>query len=69
MLSGSNASPPGLVVSGLNPIAFALMSPAIGLKMIQTTGYLTRYKLPGAKKLIQPREFQIMWNLVVPQPA
>lgn len=46
-----------------------LLLPAIGLKMVQTTGYLTRYKLPGAKKLIQPRRFQITWNLVVPQPA
>lgn len=43
--------------------------PAIGLKFIQTTGYLTRYKLPGTKKLIQPRRYGITWNLVVPAPA
>lgn len=46
-----------------------LTLPAIGLKLIQTGGFLTRYKLPGAKKLIQPRRFQITWNLVVPAPA
>ena len=46
-----------------------LTLPAIGLKFIQTTGYLTGYKLPGAKKLIQPRRFRITWNLVVPAPA
>jgi hypothetical protein len=46
-----------------------LTLPAIGLKFIQTTGYLTGYKLPGAKKLIQPRRYRIMWNLVLPAPV
>jgi len=49
--------------------AGVLTLPQIGLKFIQTTGYLTRYKLPGAKKLIQPRRYEITWNLVVPAPS
>lgn len=46
-----------------------LVLPAIGLKFIQTVGYLTRYKLPGAKKLIQPRRYGITWQDVAPAPA
>lgn len=46
-----------------------LTLPAIGLKFIQTNGYLTGYKLPGAKKLVQPRRYRVTWNLVVPAPA
>lgn len=42
--------------------------PAIGLKMIQTRGFLRGYKLPGAKKLLTPRRFRIEWNQVVPAP-
>lgn len=43
--------------------------PAIGLKFIQTVGYLTRYKLPGVKKVVQPRRFAITWGRVLPAPA
>lgn len=43
--------------------------PAIGLKFVQTTGYLTGYKPAGAKKLLTPRRFRITWNLVLPAPA
>lgn len=46
-----------------------LILPAIGIKFIQTNGFLVGYKPPGAKKLIQPRRFRIMWNLVVAAPA
>jgi hypothetical protein len=43
--------------------------PALGLKMVQTKGFLTAYKLPGAKKLVGPRRFRITWEDVTPQPA
>ena len=43
--------------------------PALGLKMLHTNGYLTTYKLPGAKKLVQPRRFRLMWNQVLPAPV
>lgn len=43
--------------------------PSIGLKIVMTTGYLPRYKLPGAKRVMQPRTFGLAWNLCVPQPA
>lgn len=46
-----------------------LSLPAIGLKFVQTNGFLTRYKLPGAKKLVQPRRYGITWNDVIAQPA
>jgi len=46
-----------------------LTIPALRLKLIQTLGFLTGYKLPDAKKLMQPRQFGITWNLVVPAPA
>lgn len=43
--------------------------PALGLQIVQTTGYLRGYKLPGGKKLIQPRRFRLEWNLCVPVPV
>lgn len=46
-----------------------LTLPALGKKFIQTNGFLTRYQLPGAKKLIQPRRYGITWNLVAAAPA
>ena len=46
-----------------------LQLPAIGLKFIHTTGYLTGYKLPGAKKLLTPRRFRITWEDVTPAPG
>lgn len=46
-----------------------LTLPALGLKFVQTTGYLRGYKMPGAKRLIQPRRFRIEWNLVLPAAA
>lgn len=42
---------------------------AIQTKIILTNGILTGYKLPGAKKLIQPRRYRITWNLAVPARA
>lgn len=51
------------------PATGVLTIPALGLKMVQTTGFLTRYKLPGVKKLVQPRRFAITWGRVVPARA
>lgn len=46
-----------------------LILPQIGLKFIQTQGFLTAYKLPDGKKLVQPRRFRITWKSVVAVPA
>jgi hypothetical protein len=46
-----------------------LTIPNLGIKFIQTTGYLSTYKLPGAKRLMQPRRFRLTWQQVVPAPA
>lgn len=46
-----------------------LQIPAIDKKLIATNGYLTRYKLPDIKRMLQPRRFGITWNEVVPAPA
>lgn len=44
--------------------------PAIGSKFVQNDGYLTGYKpMPGAKKLLQSRTYEITWNSIVAQPA
>ena len=43
--------------------------PSIATKFTMTNGFLTGYKpLPDAKKLLQPRKFQIIWNRVAPAP-
>lgn len=46
-----------------------LRIPSIALKIIMTTGYLTQWKLPGAKKLVEPRNYGITWNLCQPVPG
>lgn len=51
------------------PLDGVIILPAIGMKIILTNGGLTGYKLPGAKKLIQPRRFRITWNLALPAPV
>lgn len=43
--------------------------PAIGKKFTQVNGQLTGYKLPGAKKLIQPRRYRITWESIAPSPV
>lgn len=45
-----------------------LILPALSLKFIQSNGFMTGFKLPGAKKLVQPRRFRITWNQVIPVP-
>lgn len=42
--------------------------PAIRTKFIMTNGQLTDYKLPGVKKLVQPRRYGITWNDVIVAP-
>lgn len=46
-----------------------LTIPNLNLKFIQTVGYLTNYKLPGAKRIMQPRRFRLTWQNVTPAPA
>lgn len=46
-----------------------LTLPSLGLKFIQTKGFLTEYKLPGAKKVLTPRRFVITWEDVSLAPA
>jgi hypothetical protein len=44
--------------------------PSISTKFVQTTGYLTGYKpAPAARRVLQPREFEITWNSIQPQPS
>jgi hypothetical protein len=43
--------------------------PSIGLKFVQTNGFLTGYKLPGVKKIVQPRRYRITWNNIFTQPV
>jgi hypothetical protein len=51
------------------PATGIIRLPQIGLKMIQAVGRLTGYKLPGAKRLIQPRTYRLTWQSVLPAPA
>jgi hypothetical protein len=57
-------------VAGLTTyIANGLITiPALRKKFIQTQGYLVGYKLPDAKKLMQPRRFRIRWARIVAAP-
>lgn len=44
--------------------------PGIQTKWNMTSGYLTSYKpAPQAKKILQPRRFQIRFNQIAPAPA
>jgi hypothetical protein len=43
---------------------------SIGTKFVMTNGFLTGYKpTPGAKKILQPRRFEITWESIVPSPT
>ncbi len=49
------------------PLSGTVILPAIGLKFTLTNGYLRNYKpMPGVKKLIQPRDYEIVWNNCIP---
>jgi hypothetical protein len=50
------------------PMNGVISLPAMKLKIILTNGVLSAYKLPGAKKLVTPRNYRITWNLAVPAP-
>jgi len=55
--------------SSLNPfIATGYVSlPSLGTKWNMTRGFLTGYMpIPDAKKLLQPRKFEITWNTIQP---
>lgn len=42
---------------------------ALGRKWTMTRGFLTSYApIPDVKKLLQPRKFEITWNLSSPSP-
>ena len=44
--------------------------PSIQTKFTQTKGFLTGYKpLPGGKKLLQARTYEITWERVAPAPT
>jgi hypothetical protein len=44
--------------------------PSIGTKFNLTGGFLTGYKpSPAARRILQPREYEITWNLIAPAPA
>lgn len=51
------------------PANGVVIVPSIGLKLILSNGFLTRYKIPGAKKLITPRRYGITWNDAQPVPV
>ncbi|MCC8963775.1 hypothetical protein H8A95_16005 [Bradyrhizobium sp. Pear76] len=46
-----------------------LTLPSLGIKFVQTKGFLTEYKLPGGKKVLTPRRYIITWEDVSPAPA
>lgn len=44
--------------------------PGIATKFTQLTGYLTGYKpAPGAKRVLQPRKYEITWARIAPSPG
>lgn len=47
-----------------------IVLPAVSTKFVQTRGALTGYKpAPAAKKVLQPRSYEITWNRIQPQPS
>jgi hypothetical protein len=49
------------------PLAMTIILPSIGLMWTCINGGLENYKpMPGVKKILQPREYRIVWNKVVP---
>lgn len=52
------------------PLNGVIILPAIATKFAMVNGYLTGYKpSPDVKKVLQPRNYQITWNKIFPQPA
>lgn len=45
------------------PLSAVILMPSISRQWTCTNGFLTSYKpMPGAKKTLQPRTYQITWN-------
>jgi hypothetical protein len=54
------------VYSGFGTIALT----SLGSKYVMTNGFLTGYTpAPPARRILQPRRYEITWNLVLPNPA
>ena len=52
------------------PANGSIVLPGIATKFTMVNGYLTGYTpAPAAKKVLQPRRFEISWNSIVPSPA
>jgi len=52
------------------PLTGTILLPAIGTMWTCINGGLKRYNpMPGVKKIIQPRNYSIIWNKVVPAPT
>lgn len=44
--------------------------PAIATKFVMTLGFLTGYKpAPAAKRVLQPRQYEITWQNIAPAPV
>lgn len=43
--------------------------PAISTKFVQTNGFLTGYKMPGAKRTLTARRYEITWQRIAPSPS
>lgn len=43
--------------------------PAIATKFAQRKGFLTGYKLPGAKRTLTDRRYEITWERIQPSPT
>lgn len=51
------------------PLNGLIILPGIGSKFVMTRGFLTGYPpSPAAKKVLQPRKYQITWNRIAPAP-
>ena len=51
------------------PASGLIVYPSLGQKYPLSKGFLTQYRpVPPGKKILQPRAFQITWNLGAPQP-
>jgi hypothetical protein len=57
-------------VQDVYPLNGTITLPSIGLTFSLINGGLRSYKpMPNVKKILQPREYTIVWNRVVPVPT
>ena len=61
----------GMEVAIIAAPAFATLTlPSVGKSYQMSNGFLTRYKpAPDGKKVLQPQQYTITWNSVVPIPV